>query len=87
MQFSLFTIIAYDNHQNGILVAWALMERAKSVDISQFLNALKGRVEEKRKELMLDHAFGPNSMIIDVASEEINAIKYVTYSIHTPSLF
>lgn len=85
-QLSLFTVLAYDDHQNGIPIAWALMERSKSEHLILFLQSLKTRVEERRAQLLLEPEWKPIAFIIDVASEEILSIRYA-YSIHIQFIF
>lgn len=76
LQLSLFTILVYDEHQNGVPVAWALLEKSNSGHLKQFLSALKIRVEKFRAENLQDPEWRPNNFIIDVASEEILSIRY-----------
>lgn len=76
LQLQLFTVMAYDDHQNGVPIAWALLEKAKSEHLIMFLQALKKRVEEQRASLLLHPEWKPKAFIIDVASEEILSIRY-----------
>lgn len=79
-QLSLVTILCYDKHQNGVPVAWALLEKSKSEHIILFLEALKKIVEEHRKSLLLDPEWKPAAFMIDVASEEILSLRFLYHA-------
>lgn len=76
MQLDLFTVLAYDDHQNGVPIAWALLEKHKSEHLILFLQSLKKRVEERRANLLLEPEWKPIAFLIDVACEEILSIGY-----------
>lgn len=67
--------MAYDDHQNGVPIAWALMEKAKSEHLIMFLEAFKKRVEDHRASKLQDPQWKPIAFMIDVASEEILSIR------------
>lgn len=69
LQFQLITILVFDQHQNGIPVAFFICQRATTRIIKDCLSALL----EAARKLQPDFCF--RSVGCDDADEEINAIR------------
>ncbi|CAM6089221.1 unnamed protein product [Calypogeia fissa] len=73
--FPFYTIVDFDQFQNAIPVAWALMQRYKTKEVVQVLIAVAEAANAKRTQMKLEGEWKPNCWIIDVADEEQGAIR------------
>ena len=70
-KMALYTIMVFDSHKNGILIAWIVRSSSKRLDIIAWLKA--------SRNVMLDNfkSWSPNAFIIDDAELEMGAIRYI----------
>ena len=70
-QFPLYTVMVFDEWQNGIPVAYCITSTSKQADLTPWLESLK----KKMTDFQMD--WYPNAFIVDCAQGEINTLKYV----------
>lgn len=61
MQFQLYTLLTFDSQHNGVRVAWVLMSRSMTSDITKWMEMLllkvrMGMLEWKLNAFMVDDA-------------------------------
>ena len=71
MQFQLYTLLAFDSQHNGVPIAWVVMSRSMTSDISKWMETLLIKVHMGMLEWNL------NAFMVDDATVEIGAIKYI----------
>ncbi|CAM6089789.1 unnamed protein product [Calypogeia fissa] len=77
-EYSLYTMLCFDEFQNGIPTCWALMETHKEVDVIKVLESIKIGVQRTREyDLGLDKTWAPACFIVDCAAEEQTALSTV----------
>jgi len=70
LQFHLYTQMVFDNHKNGIPVAWVISSSMTQVDVAKWLDDLK------RHMLKEDPTWKPSCFLVDDSAAEINAIRF-----------
>ncbi|CAM6089626.1 unnamed protein product [Calypogeia fissa] len=81
-EYSLYTMLCFDEFQNGVPTCWALMETHKEVDILKVLNSVKDNMQKTRQyELGLEGTWTPSCFIVDCAADERNALRFVNFAI------
>ncbi|KAL3682201.1 hypothetical protein R1sor_000223 [Riccia sorocarpa] len=73
--FQLFTWVVYDNHQNGLPVVWALLERHRTEDLETVQRKIKEKVQKEYPEITSGN-FRPSCFITDDCAEEKSSIRY-----------
>jgi hypothetical protein len=71
VQFPFFTLIAFDQHQMGLPVAWSIQQKETTEMIVDFLEAVKAAALELQPD------WKPSCFIIDCAPQEVAALKAV----------
>lgn len=71
VQFQLYTLLAFDSQHNGVPVAWVIMSRSMTSDISKWMETLLLKVRMGMLEWKL------NAFMVDDAAAEIGAIRYI----------
>ncbi len=81
MKFHLFTLMGFDTHHTGVLLAWIITSKQTIEDLIEWLKPLKDK--------MLSHVahWKPSCSLIDNASQELKALQLVLYLIPTLCLF
>jgi hypothetical protein len=78
-RYRLFTLMVFDHHHQGLLVAWVITSDQTKLDLIQWLLAMK---EHTLKE---DPTWRPSCFIVDYIPQKHHAIKYntqFTYLVH-----
>ena len=70
LQYPLYTIMAFDEWRNDILVAFFVISRTREQDLHPVLHALHQRVHSLKTD------WSPSSIIVDNAQAEINTLRY-----------
>lgn len=70
-QFPFFTLVAFDQHQIGLPVAWCIQQSKSAKSIGKFLMAVKQRA------IAVQPNWQPSCFIIDCAEVEVVAIQEV----------
>jgi hypothetical protein len=70
-QYPLYTVLVFDQWQNGIPVAFIITSKCTEEDILHWLTALRDRV------LYFKSDWHPNAVIVDCAKAELNCVSYV----------
>jgi hypothetical protein len=68
MQYPVYTVMVFDEWQNGIPVAFIITSRCQEEDIVAWLTKLRNRV------LLVSPNWLPNAVIVDCAQAELNCI-------------
>eukprot|EP01018_Ginkgo_biloba_P023858 Gb_25997 [translate_table: standard] len=71
LKYPLFTLLVFDTHQNGLLVAWIISSSSSASDIQSWMEKLRSRVYE------MDPTWRPSAFMVDDTAAEINAISDV----------
>jgi hypothetical protein len=81
MKFHLFTLMGFDDHRMGFLLAWIITNRQIVEDLIKWLKPLKDK--------MLSHMphWKPSCFFIDNAPQELKALWLVLYLMHIWYLF
>ncbi|CAM6123321.1 unnamed protein product [Calypogeia fissa] len=75
-KYSLYTMLCFDEFQNGVPTCCALMETHSGVDLHKVLNSVKETMVRVREHnLGLDKAWTSSCFIVDCAAEEQNALN------------
>ena len=69
LQCPLYTIMVFDEWQNGIPVAWFITSNSKEEDLTLVLTTLKDKMVAAMP------TWKPSSIIVDNAQTEINALQ------------
>ncbi|KAL3701153.1 hypothetical protein R1sor_019175 [Riccia sorocarpa] len=77
-EYLLFTLLCFDEFQNGVPCVWALMERGKTEDLVQVLSAVKTKVESHRVSSGIQPPeWRPTCWLVDDAPEEYASLNNV----------
>ncbi|CAM6094326.1 unnamed protein product [Calypogeia fissa] len=77
-EYSLHTMLCFDEFQNGIPTIWALMETHKEKDVVKVLTSVKEAMHKTwEQDFSLQGAWTPSCFIVDCAAEEQNAISSI----------
>ena len=68
-KMTLYTIMVFDSHRNGIPVAWIIVSSNKRLDITGWLKAFRDKMLDEHK------SWSPNAFLIDDADAEKEAIR------------
>jgi hypothetical protein len=68
-KMTLYTIMVFDSHRNGIPVAWIIVSSTKRLDITNWLKAFRDKMLDAYK------SWSPNAFLIDDADAEKEAIR------------
>ena len=68
-QFPLFTMMVFDEWQNGVPVAFVITARQKQSDLAPWMQKLK------EKMLAAKADWHPNAFVLDDADNEINSLR------------
>jgi hypothetical protein len=81
MKFHLFTLMGFDDHRTGVLLAWIIINMQTIEDLIEWLKPLKDK--------MLSHMpqWKPSCFRIDNAPQELKALQLVKYLVPTLYLF
>ncbi|KAL3676091.1 hypothetical protein R1sor_026039 [Riccia sorocarpa] len=81
--YSLFTIVCFDAHQNGIPCLWIIMERHEASDLVVVLTEVKTRVNAYRSDTMKTlEEWQPNCFLVDDVKEENIALRIPKVSVN-----
>lgn len=69
MQYQLYTIMAFDDHHNGILVAWVISSRNGAPDICKWMSQLFANGKKENPDWHV------RAVITDDAAAEIEALR------------
>ncbi|CAM6087283.1 unnamed protein product [Calypogeia fissa] len=77
-EYSLYTMLCFDEFQNGIPACWALMETHKEVNLVKVLTSIKSAMQRTQEyDLALQTAWTPSCFIVDCVADEQNALNHV----------
>jgi hypothetical protein len=81
MKFHLFTLMGFDDHRIGVLLAWIITNKQIVEDLIKWLKPLK--------EKMLSHMphWKPSCFLVDDAPQELKALPLVIYLVPIFYLF
>jgi hypothetical protein len=68
-QYSLYTLMAFDEWRNGIPVAFFVISSVKEKDLLPVLECLRAKLHT------VDSTWEPTAFIVDNAQAEINALR------------
>jgi hypothetical protein len=68
-QFPLFTMMVFDEWQNGVPIAFVIIARQKQSDLAPWMQKLKDRLLAAKAD------WHPNAFILDDANNEINSLR------------
>eukprot|EP01018_Ginkgo_biloba_P030133 Gb_11378 [translate_table: standard] len=71
LKYPLFTLLVFDTHHNGVLVAWIISSSSSSSDIQSWMEKLRSRIYE------MDPTWRLSAFMVDDIVVEINAISDV----------
>ena len=70
-KMTLYTIIVFDHHRNGVLVSWIIASSSRRIDIVHWFKAFQNVILDKLK------SWAPNALLVDDATPERDAIRYI----------
>jgi hypothetical protein len=68
-QFPLFTMMVFDEWQNGVPVAFVITARQKQSDLAPWMQKVKEKMQVAKAE------WRPNAFVLDDADNEINSLR------------
>eukprot|EP01018_Ginkgo_biloba_P028672 Gb_13400 [translate_table: standard] len=71
LKYPLFTLIVFDTHHNGVIIAWIISSSSSANDIQNWMEKLWSRINK------VDLTWRPTAFMVDAAAAEINAISDV----------
>jgi len=81
MKFHLFTLMGFDDHHTGVLLAWIITSRQTVQDLIEWLKPLKDKM------LSLMPHWKPSYFLVDDAPQELKALRLVLYLVPILYLF
>jgi hypothetical protein len=72
---TLYTIIVFDHHRNGVPVAWIIISSSYRIDIVHWFKAFRNVMQNKYK------SWAPNALLVDDVTSETDAIRYVQFDL------
>jgi hypothetical protein len=76
VKFHLFTLIAFDAHRTGMLVAWIITSHQTSDDLVEWLTPLKTKLLKKNLKWKLSF------FIVDDAPQKLQALRWILFSFY-----
>ncbi len=77
MKFHLFTLMGFNDHHTGVILAWIITSKQTIEDLMEWLKSLKDKM------LSLMAHWKPSCILIDDAPQELKALQLVLYLVLT----